>query len=644
MSKKSNGRVLLGASYSVIEPLGLLHLAGVARDENWDRKIHLVKSHGVEEFKPDFEPFFEAVKEFKPNVVGFNVYTGNHVQLAEAYKRLKKNHPNIRTIVGGPHPTYFPIESSQFADDVVVSEGFDTFARILRGELSSGVHPMQRTMRFPHPDRKMFYDDYPEHAKSKLKSVITMTGCPYDCSYCYNSSGLEMILKNMPPEIAEKFKASMGVGTRLFPSNVRPTEDVEKEVAEVMENWAGDIYVQDDVFGMKFVPRINARYNAQMRFEMTVGDAGKKRLDECVETGCVSLTLAIEAANYPMRNEILGRSMREEIIFEGMKNIIERGIKVRTEQITALPYGLTSEETPINLDADLEIVELNVKLREEVGGPTMAWASTFAPYRKTVLGEFSYDFGFYSDLLNGDVPDSFFEKSVLRHLNQHLGSRIGKLYVETKKLEDTLKSPKVGKDIKDGLLPKYLELKRKLDEFTTELKSDDSLWLSPTEQIRYREQNRELRGIFNFVTLVPKGHVLARNYLESQEPFSYERLGRDTETHLRNLSGSNSEAAKMLENIQDMREFIPTLPTLNGFGNHLGELAPYFACLPYGKLAAKRTLEYALSKGKLTPKVLSDATRHHLYDKVLYAVGESESIINQRPHEIPTSRTSLLKV
>ena len=68
MAKRN--RVLLAASYSVIEPLGLLHLAGLARDLGWERKIHLVPNH-------DFESFFEKVKDFKPDVVGFNVNTGN---------------------------------------------------------------------------------------------------------------------------------------------------------------------------------------------------------------------------------------------------------------------------------------------------------------------------------------------------------------------------------------------------------------------------------------------------------------------------------------------------------------------------------------------------------------------------------------
>ena len=83
-----NKRILFGASYSAIEPLGILHLSGLARDCGWDRKIHLVKNH-------DFEDFFKLVKDYKPDIVGFNVYTGNHTQLAEAYARLKKDFKNI---------------------------------------------------------------------------------------------------------------------------------------------------------------------------------------------------------------------------------------------------------------------------------------------------------------------------------------------------------------------------------------------------------------------------------------------------------------------------------------------------------------------------------------------------------------------
>ena len=150
MVKKSKGRILLGASHSLIEPLGLLHLGGLARDLGWERSYQLVKKH-------DYEDFFRAIRDFKPNVVGFNIYTGNHLQLFEAYDHLKKDFPNILTIIGGPHATYFPSEAIKYTDYVVMSEGFNSLRKILRGESEKGILPMTKKETFPHPDRETFY-------------------------------------------------------------------------------------------------------------------------------------------------------------------------------------------------------------------------------------------------------------------------------------------------------------------------------------------------------------------------------------------------------------------------------------------------------------------------------------------------------
>ena len=357
MGKK---RILFGASYSVIEPLGLLHLGGLARDLGWERDYVLVRDH-------DFEEFFRTVKDFRPDLVGFNIYTGNHLQLHEAFDRLKRDHPRIITIIGGPHATYFPSESVKHADHVVMSEGFGALEEILEGNAESGIHPMMRKMRFPHPDRETFYGKSKEHAKSPIKSFITMTGCPYKCTYCYNSSQPEDI--SAPQEIIDQIKRNMtlpvlkesksicsseggssepgsskmnklGYG-RLFPFNIRDVDDVIRELMEVRERWPDTevFYCQDDVHGFdikdwlpefarRYVNEVGIPYHAQMRWEMT---SDERRLDFLREGGCFGLTLAIEAANPLIRKEVLDRDMKEELMYEGMKYLVDREFRVRTE-------------------------------------------------------------------------------------------------------------------------------------------------------------------------------------------------------------------------------------------------------------------------------------------------------------------------
>lgn len=578
MSRKN--RILMGAAYSVIEPLGLLHLAGLARDEGWERRIHLVREH-------NFDEFFRLVRDFKPNIIGFNVYTGNHLQLFSALEQLKKDHPNIVRVLGGPHATYFPMDCAEYADHVVMSEGFHALRRILQGTANKGIMPLEKIEPFPRPDRATFYSDYPRHANSPIKSIISMTGCPYSCTYCYNSTAPEDIAEFVSPDVLQKLIAThSGMGHRLFPHNTRSVSDIIAEGKEISQHWPTKLlYFQDDVFGfdakhwmIEFAKRwpkdVGLPYHAQMRWDMT---KNKQRLSLLRKSGCFGLTFAIEAAVAVIRKEILHRSMSDDVIFAGMKSVVDMGFKIRTEQITALPYGATPSRTSMNLDADLELVKFNVDLRERTGGPTMAWASTFVPYKGTKLGSYCEQYGYYIGN-NNDVPDTFFERSILRFPREWVGP----------KLES--------------------------------LQEVSSIWLDPKELEVYRNRNAELRGLFNFFTLIPQGHVLARSYLELNEPFGYDRLGQQTLDHLTSMVGSNDQAALMLKDIQSMSTLGDRIGISPEEQLNLTKLAPYFGCLPKGNLAAERFIQYARARKSFSTVTLSNATRHHLYDEVLYSL------------------------
>jgi len=584
-------RILFCASYSAIEPLGLLYLAGLARDEGYDRRFHLVKDH-------DFESFFDDIDDFRPDYVGFNLYTGNHYQVFHAFRRLKRSHPTIQTIVGGPHATYFPVDASNQADFVVMSEGFSALRQILQGNTQPGISPPGPSESFPHPDRETFYRQYPEHAKSKIKSVITMTGCPYTCTYCYNSSTSAEIKHNLTSDLATRMAQFLSKNGRLFPNNVRSFDSVLQETKEISEKWPAEvIYFQDDVFGFdikengflenmaKTWPReVGVPYHAQMRWEMT---KQQKRLDLIQESGGFGLTLAIESSIPEIRRHVLDRPMADELIFNGMQSVIDRGLKIRTEQITGLPYGATPTPTPMNLDADLHLLEHNVQLREATNGPTMAWASTLAPYVGTKLATYCRDNGhYYSNPgeQNHDVPDTFFERSVLRFPKEWIGPTL-------------------------------------MDK-----KTDTSIWLSEEDLELYRDRNAELRRKFNFFAGIPKGHLLASNYLRSDKPYSYKRLGEETKQHLKMLARKGySQALKMLDSVHHIEQVVSVTDTGlkdSDLQTQLEQLVYYFAGLPNGASALNRTIDYSwkYGRGKLTPNILSDATRHSLYEDVLYSV------------------------
>ena len=644
ISTKKSPRTLLFANYSAIEPLGLLHLAGLARDEGWERKIYMVRDNNFSELN-------DLVKDFKPDIVGSNTYTGWHNQSGEALKRIKQDNPGIKTVMGGPYPTYSPEKALGFVDFAVMSEGFGAFRSILNGGAKPGIlntpnitreeverlkleDPFDHPDRiFPHPDRETFYKDYPQHAKSKVKSIITMTGCPYSCTYCYNSSTPSDI--NVPPEIAKKLEESLGVGGRLFAQNVRRMDSIIREGREVAEKWPTDVfYCQDDVLGFDIKPggmleqlaerwptEVGIPLHGQMRFEMTKGPGGDRRLGLLKKAGLFGLTLAIESADQYVRTEILDRRMKDQLVTDGVKKIIDSyGIKLRTEQISALPTGATSQPTPMNLDSDIALLKYNIDLMENTENGSenmMAWASTFAPYIGTKLGNYSLDLGFYEDKWNGDVPDTFFDHSVLRFLKDWIGPEMaqtrGKYESAKALLERNLGS--ANRTQVEG----FLELEREYNEACQRLKEDDSAWLSPSENEIYRRQNGEFRKKFNYFFYVPEGDKLARNYVTNMnEPYSYKRLGQETEQHLREVAPKSERAQAMLQNIQRLRTIGQEMAQNPGEEKLMNELAPYFGSIPTGEGSMKRYLSYARNKG-YTAGTLSDATRHGLYEDLLYS-------------------------
>ncbi|MBI4128682.1 MAG: cobalamin B12-binding domain-containing protein, partial [Parcubacteria group bacterium] len=349
-------RILLSAAYSIIEPLGLLYLLGLAKKLGIKGRIVLVKDF-------DFAPFFECVREFKPDLVGFNVYTGAHTQVYPVIHRL--NSQGIITVIGGPHATYFAEDAAQHASYVVRGEGFSSFRRILEGTASRGIlfEPNLLKDGFPYPDRETFYREHPLHRDNPIKNSISAIGCPYKCTYCYNS----------------EYNRLYG-GFRL---ESRSPADVVQELEEVRRRWPTQmIYFQDDVFGFnipwleEFVPLYRSRvaipWHAQIRLELT---RNPKRLQLFKEGGCFGITTAIEAADPWIRAHVLDRDgMTNEEIQEGCRKIKEAGLLLRTEQILAVPTG--------DLGTDLTTLRLNVAIR-----PDMAWSSIFAPYRGTALGE-----------------------------------------------------------------------------------------------------------------------------------------------------------------------------------------------------------------------------------------------------------------
>lgn len=505
-------KILLGAEYSILDPLALFYLSDIAKQEGWIPKIILSRS-------PEYIEFKKAIKEFKPDLFGATIYTGNHINMWRLFNELKKQ--GIGTIAGGPHPTYFPRESAEHSDFVVMGEGFNGLRRILNGKADKGIVHIIESEPFPKSDREEFYKESPQHGNNPIKNIITGTGCYFNCTHCYNSNDIgeveditERQIKDMENAVGSK---------RFFPSKQRPVKEVIEEIEYLqrISPLTKMLFLEDDIFGgniewlEEFSKKYNARlpYHANMRFELINlnKSSGRKRVELLKKSGCTGLSLAIESGDEAIRKEVLNRNTPEDLIFDVFKYLGKNGFKARTYQMLGLPYGATSKKTNMNLDQDLKTLELNVKLKEKTGLPTITWAATLSPYPGTKIAKYCIDYGFHDGNYDGIVGNETYRiRSVLKHLKEWVGPRLQK---------------------------------------------ESNLWLGEEQQERYRTQLKLLMDYFPIFGLIQDGHKVARDFLERGN-FGFEDVyelmrkgkvfdripkGKELEDKLRNYTGTGAD-------------------------------------------------------------------------------------------------------
>ena len=93
------------------EPLGALYVAGCLMQAGHECRFVGTRGNDVT----------DEVRRFRPDVVAFGATTGLHRYYLGLAARIKEVLPSCLTLMGGPHPTYFP--------EVIKTRGLDIICR-----------------------------------------------------------------------------------------------------------------------------------------------------------------------------------------------------------------------------------------------------------------------------------------------------------------------------------------------------------------------------------------------------------------------------------------------------------------------------------------------------------------------------------
>jgi len=373
--------LFLFKSENFLAPRGLGIISAVALKEG--HKTYLCEINSQDPFK--------CISNLNPDVVAYSSSTGEAKHYLRLNRLIKEKFPNVFTIMGGPHPTFFPqVIFEDSLDAICLGEGENAFVDLLYAldkkqsidkipNLLTKNNKENFTIRnlvedldtLPLPDYALLYDNTPM-GRYPLKSFIVSRGCPYDCTYCFNASW-------------RKLYSDKGKLVRRHSVNY-----VVDDIKSVKDRWSlSFIKFYDDIFTYsadEWLEEFSKKYRDSVNlpfFVLTRADLLTEDIVKLLKyAGCHTISMSIEAGNEGIRNKILKRWMSDQQIIDAHRLCDKYGIYTFTNCIVGLPGASIKNE--------LESINLAVKVKAD-------WAEfpIFHPYPGTELGQQSIALGFY---------------------------------------------------------------------------------------------------------------------------------------------------------------------------------------------------------------------------------------------------------
>jgi radical SAM superfamily enzyme YgiQ (UPF0313 family) len=373
-------------------PLGLISLAAYIR-----------KDFDVEIIDLRFEPLdflYHQIEEKKPLAVCFSMLTGSCIkQIIAAGRIIKEKYPEVKIVVGGIHPTFFPEQTLEnpYIDFVVANEGERVLLELLKcletgfGLAGIGGLGWKDEKGRVHVnrifDKFLNMDELPvpawdlidvEQYVKKLSNVpgervldmYTSKGCPYPCSFCYN---LNFNKRKWRARNAERAAQEMEMLYNKYRINYFIIHDDNFVVDRGRALKIGELIKQK---GMKIKYSIDAR----------IDYFDRDFFGKLMESGMCEIRVGCESGSNRILKDVVQKGITKEQTIKAVEIARDLDLKLILSFVMGWPTE-TAEERQETIDLILKLQKIHPK-----AAIYPLWV--YIPYPGTTLFDKAVELGF----------------------------------------------------------------------------------------------------------------------------------------------------------------------------------------------------------------------------------------------------------
>ena len=240
-------------TYGNEESYGLLFVGGEL----------LLHNQTIKYFDGEVEDIENAICNWAPDFIMYSPMTAFYHKAVLSAKILNGSLPYVKSVFGGHHAMSVPeITELDSIDIVVLGPVRGSIERILAGEVGVIKTPLTNPADLALPAREQYYKDIPRLARRYRKFMLSIIGCPWNCSYCSSASG----------HMRELFGAK---AHKRYYLTRRPIDVVIAEAKEIISYPTKEIeWVDDDIFAgneaEEWIPRFARAWKDEIGLPMYV--------------------------------------------------------------------------------------------------------------------------------------------------------------------------------------------------------------------------------------------------------------------------------------------------------------------------------------------------------------------------------------